>query len=286
MTVDIISKKTRRDFQEHLVSYVLREIETLFDNHDIVRKKLSDDQLPSGQRRALVEEYYASVDWTSAKDIRKMLRVYEDILHTMEEQFDSVHLTNEQKLSFRGTHGRFLKSLQRDGIQYNEGSLQGGNLPVSNVELNHEATDLLDKLQFDEYVNRIRTSIDNDPALAIGSTKELVEAVLKTILSKLNVESSSNDDVPELLKKVQRAMKLTPDDIDNAAKGAQIIKVLLSNLGQVVHKLAELRNLYGTGHGAEKKRKGMESRHAKLAVGAGITLATFLLDTFKSRSNR
>jgi len=60
-------------------------------------------------------------------------------------------------------------------------------------------------------------------------------------------------------------------------------EILLSNLGQVVIKLAELRNLYGTGHGKEKVKKGLNERHARLAVGAGITLSTFLLETFEYR---
>ncbi|MEZ0131533.1 abortive infection family protein [Flavobacterium sp. LBUM151] len=47
-----------------------------------------------------------------------------------------------------------------------------------------------------------------------------------------------------------------------------------------------MRNLYGTGHGKEKKRSGLSERHARLAVGAGITLCTFLLETFEYKRNK
>jgi hypothetical protein len=50
-----------------------------------------------------------------------------------------------------------------------------------------------------------------------------------------------------------------------------------------VQGLAELRNLYGTGHGKEGSTKGLAARHAKLAVGAAITLADFLFDTHENR---
>ena len=43
--------------------------------------------------------------------------------------------------------------------------------------------------------------------------------------------------------------------------------------------LAELRGLYGTGHGKHGKTSGLSPRHAKLAVGAAATLATFLFQT-------
>lgn len=216
-----------------------------------------------------------------------MLSVYEDILEHISEQLNEPgRFTTESEFkALTQQFTRMTKWLGNDGFPYDgKKILFQQNTPI---EFQHDAADLLDPFQFDEHVQRINGSIDEDPALAIGSTKELVEAVLKTILTALpDVTFDKTDDVPRLLSKVQKALKLTPDDIDNAAKGADIIKVLLSNLGQVVNKLAELRNLYGTGHGAEKVRKGLEPRHAKLAVGAGITLSSFLLDTFKNRASK
>ena len=63
--------------------------------------------------------------------------------------------------------------------------------------------------------------------------------------------------------------------------GSDIIKRLLSNLGTIGNGLAELRGLYGTGHGKHGKTSGLSARHAKLAVGAATPLATFLFDTHK-----
>lgn len=102
----------------------------------------------------------------------------------------------------------------------------------------------------------------------------------------MEIVFGKDDDIPKLLKSVQRALDIVPENVDDAKKGAEIIKILLSNLGQVVIKLTELRNLYGTGHGKENIRKGLNERHAKLAVGAGITLSTFLLETFEYRRSK
>lgn len=59
----------------------------------------------------------------------------------------------------------------------------------------------------------------------------------------------------------------------------------MSNLASVTQGLAEIRNLYGTGHGKDGKRRGLLPRHARLAVGAATTLVTFLLDTHRERGN-
>lgn len=105
------------------------------------------------------------------------------------------------------------------------------------------------------------------------------------MMLELKTPADKDDDIPKLLKQVQKALDLVPEGVDDAKKGADIIKVLLSNLGQVVVKVAELRNLYGTGHGKDKKRTGLNERHAILTVGAGVTLSTFLLETFELKRN-
>ncbi len=249
-----ISKRTRMEFQEFLVIYTLREIEVLFANHDLFPKHLPDNQLPPGQRRGRVEQYYANIDWDCYNDVRKVLDVFEEILDKL---LDDINSDSQYILTIieglEKTFKRLVKSLERDGFKYMDGRIATG--PLIKIKLDHDAIGILESRQFDEYVNRIKASIEDDPALAIGSTKELVEAVLKTILTSLeNVDFDKDDDIPKLLRKVQKGLKLTPDSIDSAARGAEIIRILLSNLGSVVIKLAELRNLYGTGHGVEKKR--------------------------------
>lgn len=275
--MDIISKKTRSEFKEYFVTTTLREIENYFDNHDVLFTEHSEDANYGGQRRTLVENYYVGIDWTNPIMCRKILNVYQDVLNDLADN-KYIWNTEQNKLWF----DKLSKFLLRDGFEFSNGKLSSVG-QIVNFEDLQNATDLLDKTHFQEYIDRIKKSITEDVGLAIGSTKELVESTLKTILNRLEIPFDKNDDIPKLLKSVQKALELVPDDVDEAKKGSDIIKVLLNNLGQVVIKLTELRNLYGTGHGKENARKGLNERHAKLAVGAGITLSTFLLETFELR---
>lgn len=278
--MDIISKKTRGEFQEFFVTKTLREISKYFDNHDVPYSELPEGINYGGQRRTLVENYYIGVNWADPKIVRKVLSVYEDVLNDLNEIEDKWNRDfNKPWLE------KLTKLLLRDGYAFENRKLSKVG-QVADFDDLQNATDLLDKSHFQEYIERIKKSVSEDPSLAIGSTKELVEATLKTILNKLNIEFDKDDDVPKLLKSVQKALELVPDEVDDSKKGADIIKILLSNLGQVVIKLTELRNLYGTGHGKEKAKKGLNERHARLAVGAGITLSTFLLETFEHRRTK
>lgn len=125
--------------------------------------------------------------------------------------------------------------------------------------------------------------METDPGLAIGTAKELVETVCKTILTERGVAVESGWDMPRLVKETRQALTLLPPDVDDSAKGADAVKRVLSNLGSIVSGLAELRNLYGTGHGKHGKAKGVQPRHARLAVGAAAALSTFLFETHEAR---
>jgi hypothetical protein len=129
----------------------------------------------------------------------------------------------------------------------------------------------------------LEAAVPNDPALAIGTAKELVETCCKTILEARSVSFGRNADLPALTKLAVKALELTPDDIPEKSKAVDTIRRLLSNLATVTQGIAELRNHYGTGHGKAAGAKGLGPRHAKLAVGAASTLAVFLTETHNDR---
>jgi hypothetical protein len=135
-----------------------------------------------------------------------------------------------------------------------------------------------------QQITRIEAAVVNDPSLAIGTAKELVETCCKTILAERKIEFSKTADIPELVKLTARELELTPDDIPERAKAAETIKRLLSNLATITQGVAELRNHYGTGHGKAAGAKGLQPRHAKLAAGAASTLAVFLAETHNERA--
>lgn len=137
----------------------------------------------------------------------------------------------------------------------------------------------LDANHLAEQIRRMEDSVETDPSLAIGTAKELIETCCKTILSERGREISGTPDIPTLTKATLKELNLVPEGVPNAARGAEVIKRLLSNLSTVGHGLAELRGLYGTGHGQHGSTSGLTARHAKLAVGAASTLAVFLFET-------
>lgn len=125
----------------------------------------------------------------------------------------------------------------------------------------------------------MKDSVETDPALAIGTAKELIETVCKTILEEREKPVVGTPDIPSLTKAVLKELKLVPEGIQDAAKGADLVKAILRSLGTIGNDLGQLRGLYGTGHGKTAKTQALKPRHARLAVGAAATLVTFLFET-------
>jgi len=143
--------------------------------------------------------------------------------------------------------------------------------------------DALDAGWMQKEIERLENAVERDPALAIGTAKELVETCCKTILSKRGVEISRKANIPELTKLLANELKLVPEGISDEAKGAETIRLILRNLSALTQYLAELRGLYGSGHGRDGKHRGLEPRHARLAVGAAVAFIDFIVETHHQR---
>jgi hypothetical protein len=132
-----------------------------------------------------------------------------------------------------------------------------------------------------QQITRMQSSIVSDPELAIGTAKELVETCCKTILLERGIALDGDPDLPKLMRLTQKELNLLPEHFDDNVKGVDAVRRVLSSFANVRQGMAELRKLYGTGHGKAGKSKAIEPRHAKLAVGAATTLAIFLFETYK-----
>jgi hypothetical protein len=144
--------------------------------------------------------------------------------------------------------------------------------------------DALDAAWMQKEIQRLEQSVERDPALAIGTAKELVESCCKSILVKRGVEVSKKADLPELTKALAKELRLVPEGISDEAKGAETVRLILRNLGSLTQYLAELRGLYGSGHGRDGQHRGLEPRHARLAVGAAVAFIDFVTDTHNRRN--
>lgn len=187
----------------------------------------------------------------------------------------------------------FNNNLGNDGFEIVEKSkISGkpifvGRIKISGTEEITKKGIVIKQILNAEYVTQqislMEASIENAPHVSIGISKELIETCCKSIFDERNETFDKNWDLPRLMKETTKLLKLTPYDIPNETKAATSIKQILGSLSSVVQGISEIRNEYGSGHGKDGKFKGLQPRHAKLAVGAASTLAIYLLETHQMK---
>ncbi len=243
--------------------YTKGQIADLFRNEGFAR----DENYvgPGGERKQMAGSFHAAIDFSSASDVDRYLRVVEQILDD--------HDTDSE----RATRDRLIRVMGRSGIDLDE----RGRLKLT-------APRSLGSLALDEvpresdirlHLSRLER-LEQEPEEMIGAAKELVEATVKHVLLELEGEIPENDDMPALTKRALAKLNLHPTAIAPTKKGAEIMVRILGGQAQTAPGLAELRNLgYGTGHGQGRRIKGLKRRHAELAARSATTFAAFVLDT-------
>lgn len=143
-----------------------------------------------------------------------------------------------------------------------------------------------EKISHENLLTRIRNierTCETSPADAIGSAKELIEAVCKDIIERCGETFDKAANPSALVKQALKCLELAPEDIPERSRGVDAIKATLNGLGNIAHQMDELRALYGSGHGRASSARGLSPRHARLAVGSAGTLCLFLVETFEAR---
>lgn len=156
--------------------------------------------------------------------------------------------------------------------------LSNSSLPVENLKESFS----------NEYISSqidimVRMQSEN-PTEAIGKSKELIESCCKTILEQNQTTIDKRWDITRLVDETVKLLRITPKNIPDTAPESIAIKGLLQNLKIISQNIATIRNAYGSGHGKSASYKGLEERHAKLAVGSSITLVNFLWDSHERQN--
>ena len=140
-----------------------------------------------------------------------------------------------------------------------------------------EITQLLTHEYVDKQIRLMNNSIESNPHLSLGISKELIETCCKHILNKNAIEINKDWDISKLVKETNKQINLIPFQVENIELAKSSIAKILSGFSNIVHGITELRNSYGTGHGHLPEFKTLDLIYIKLAVSASSELVSFYL---------
>lgn len=269
MSKELISKATRNEFREVLTSFTLREIETIFDAAALSPNE-SFVPLSGGQRRTLVEQYYANVDFSNALHVRKAVSAFEELLLKL----NSLPDYRWEQAGRQKVMNTLMERMQRDGFRYENGRFLSDVLRIQVLET--PSIIALTEETITEHVEKARTKIGNDDfAGAITNAYTLVEEFLKETLRQTGTPFKENEgDIKALYNSVAEPLNLNP-------KGENLeshLKTILQGLKSQITGLYEIANKASDRHARKYKPA---RHHAKLAVNSALTLCEFILDSYE-----
>lgn len=268
-----MSERARCAVRDVMSDTTLREIDQMWQDEGFA--PVFEDPAPvGGQRVTRFQGYLNQVDWTDADHVHRALRVFEVAVKAMFKDADA-----ETLRATAGPRERICRLFAKDGVTVtDDGRFIGDPLgPV--VESSLDA--LTDPSVIEEHLDRIaRAVINQDPAQAIGSAKELIESTAKLVLVQTGYRITGREGLPELVKLAQEQLQVHPTQAKVGPDGTGPVKKILGASSTIATGVAELRNAgFGTGHGGAEPRSGLGPRHARLAVNAARTWCEFILDT-------
>ena len=154
-----------------------------------------------------------------ADEARKLVEVYNDYLLK-----DGVQLVPVDKLGSRSVYEARFRSQPLT--------------PTSAFKFDKYPL-LSDPGVLHDQLRRIDHSLDDDPAVAIGASKELVESVCRIILADYGEHPPKKTDLPDLYKKTAKELRLSAEDIPASAKGSRAAQMTLRTLATTIQSLAD-----------------------------------------------
>lgn len=120
---------------------------------------------------------------------------------------------------------------------------------------------------------------ERDAEGAITMARTLLESVCKHILDAAKETYDEGADLPRLYTQVAKLLNLAP-----SAHTEEVFKQILGGCNSVVVGLGAVRNKISDAHGRGATRYRPSARHAALAVNLSGAMASFLVETWRERS--
>lgn len=136
----------------------------------------------------------------------------------------------------------------------------------------------------EETLTRLRSS-GQDPALMIGTAKDLLESVAKFVLEELGTGVPKSASFNELWHIARERLAVLPERVDKNLPGYKEIRAIHQSTWTIAENVNNLRNLQGTGHG-HTLPTGVSEDLAFLVVREACSVAEYMLNKLDQEHGR
>lgn len=167
--------------------------------------------------------------------------------------------------------------LAKSGFQYRAGGLinSGGAAPSKSLEQLIKGRDLP---AIHHEFERALENVIKDPRESLSAACNILESIFKFYVHDNGLSMPAKQDLQGVFKVVRADLGLDAGSVED-----EDLKRIISGLLSVVDGIGAIRTHASSAHGQGRKTYNIEPRHARLAVNAAHTLATFVLETWDKK---
>lgn len=215
---------------------------------------VDDDSPPSGPLASVIRELLDPAEFKHDSDRRAA--AIDNVNSVLDRDGLGVYLDHRSRCCLRKTsagHAPTFTSLER--------ALAGRDMGSVHDE-----------------IHRLHAALESDPPAAATAACSLLEAIFKVYIEEHGLTPPTKLTVKPLWNAVSRDLGFDPSKIVD-----DDLKRILTGMTSIVDGIAALRTHAGSAHGRGTTRYRLKPRHARLAVHAVQTLATFVAESWEER---
>jgi hypothetical protein len=175
---------------------------------------------------------------------------------------------------------RIVRIMAREGLSYRCGGIVFGQSVSAPSRSLAETIRDRDLPAVTGEFDRALATVATDPPAALTAACAILESLCKIYIEDEGLAMPSDQSIKPLWGVVQKHLGLDPAAIPDSD-----LKPILGGMSAIVDGIGAWRTHKGSAHGRGRKAYKPEPRHARLAVHAAHTLATFVLETWDVRRN-
>lgn len=127
--------------------------------------------------------------------------------------------------------------------------------------------------------DRAVSNVEANPRDALSAACNILESVFKVYIQDNGIDLPAKQDIQGLFKVVKSHLGLDPSILED-----DDLKKILTGVFSVVDGVGAFRTHASSAHGAGRKQYKLQPRHARLAINAAHSVATFVLETWDARA--
>ncbi|UIY43575.1 abortive infection family protein [Methylobacterium radiotolerans] len=213
-------------------------------------------------------QFYRSLRWGDSDYEGHVIDLVDDLYSGNEKAFAAL-FDNKDVRFWLGLNG------YRDIVELWEGN--GDPLLAALAHGMSEVSASRDIVDLDAYAARIENSLPTDPHGALGATKDMLEATMRSILRRRGETEFEKLDFPGLTGRCFTLLGMAPNT-PPATPSEKYLRKMASSARAMIESANELRNLAGTGHGrVVGEEVAVSPDDASLVGSSGLVLAAWLL---------